>query len=564
MMPTPEPFTLRSQRLGCLPIVNVLLTRMGLAEHLATYLPANDARLRLAPAAVIAVLVRNIVAGHRPVYALGEWAAPYDPRVLGLVPGEVELLNDDRVGRMLDRLFDCDRASLITQTVLEVIRQFGIETSQLHNDSTTVTVTGNYPDADGRDRGGKPTPAIRQGHNKDFRPDLKQLLFILTISADGAVPIAYRVADGNTADDVTHVPTWDELRALVGRPGFLYVADSKLCSKQAMGHIHSHGGRFVTIVPHGRREDTWFRDWAQTHAPVWVEADRRPGARLGDPDRIWRTFEAPAPSVDGYRVIWVHSSAKAARDAAARAARIEAGLAAIDAVAARLASPKSRLKTKVAAEQAATTALAAAGATRWVGFTLTETSDVSFRQERRGRPGNQTRYRRSEKPIFTITAQVRAEAVTYDAVTDGCFPTITNDTEMTPAEVLAAHRYQPNLERRNHQLKGPQEVAPVYLQSAHRIEAVLLCHFLAMLTEALLEREIRTSMKSEGLPGIPLYPELRNCPAPSAPRILEILNDVQRHHLINEGQTVQTFTPELTPLQEQVLDLLHIPTSVYT
>ena len=68
------------------------------------------------------------------------------------------------------------------------------------------------------------------------------------------------------------------------------------------------------VVPHGRREDTWFRDWAQTHAPTWVEARRAPGSRLGEPDRIWRTFEAPAPSVDGYRVIWVHSSTKAARD----------------------------------------------------------------------------------------------------------------------------------------------------------------------------------------------------------------------------------------------------------
>ncbi len=34
-----------------------------------------------------------------------------------------------------------------------------------------------------------------------------------------------------------------------------------------------------------------------------------------------------------------------------------------------------------------------------------------------------------------------------------------------PAEVLAAYRYQPNLERRNHMLKGPQEVAPVYLKT---------------------------------------------------------------------------------------------------
>ena len=559
-----EPFRLRSQRLGCLPIVNFLFDRMGLAEQLQSYLPSDDARLRLAPATVIATVVRNIVAGHRPVYALGEWAAPYDPAVLGLAPGEVELLNDDRVGRTLDRLFDADRASLITATVLGVVREFGIETSQLHNDSTTITVTGNYPNADGRTRGGQPTPAIRHGHNKDHRPDLKQLLFILTICADGAVPIAYRVADGNTVDDVTHIPTWDQLHALVGSPGFLYVADSKLCSQQAMRHIASQGGRFVTIVPHGRTEDTWFRNWAQTHAPTWTQARRAPGTRAGDPDRVWRTFQAPVPSVDGFRVIWVHSSSKAARDACARAARIEAGLAAIDTVAARLASPKSRLKTRVAAEAAASTALAAAGATRWVGFTVTETVEVDHRQEKRGRPGAQTRYRRINTTVITLTAQIDAQKVSYDAVTDGCFPLISNDTTMTPAEVLAAYHYQPNLERRNHLLKGTQDVAPVYLQTAHRIEALLLCHFLAMLTEALLEREIRTSMTTQGLAGIPLYPELRNCPAPSAPRILEIFDDLARHQLINaDDEIVQTFQPQLTPLQQQVLHLLHIPATIY-
>jgi len=394
---TPEQFTLRSQSMGALPLLNFFLTRMGLAERLQTHLPRDDARLRLAPAAVIGVVVRSIVVARRPVYALAEWAAPCDQALLGLAPGDEAALNDDRVGRTLDRLFDADRASLITGCVLAVVREFGVELAQLHNDSTTVTLSGSYAGADGRPRGGKATPAIRRGHNKDFRPDLAQLLFILTVSADGAVPIAYRVADGNTPDDVTHVPTWDELRALVGDAGFLYVADSKLCSKEAMGHIAGHGGRFVTVVPHGRREDTWFRDWAQTHAPAWQEAHRCPGARLGDPERIWRTFEAPAPSLDGYRVIWVHSSGKAARDAASRAARIEAGLAAIDAVASRLAGPKTRLRTRVAAEEAAAAALTAAGATRWVGFTITETREVAFRQELRGRPGSETRYRRERE-----------------------------------------------------------------------------------------------------------------------------------------------------------------------
>ena len=564
MKTPPGTFTLRSQSMGALPLLSFFLERMGLAERLQSYLPRDDARLRLAPAAVIGVVVRNILVARRPVYGIAEWAAPYDQALLGLEPGDGAVLNDDRVGRTLDRLFDCDRASLITETVLAVIREFGVELVQLHNDSTTVTVSGSYAEADGRLRGGKATVAIRRGHNKDFRPDLKQLLFILTVSADGAVPIACRLADGNTPDDVTHVPTWNELRSLVGDAGFLYVADSKLCSKEAMGHIAGHGGRFVTVVPRGRREDTWFRDWAQSHAPAWREALRRPGARLGDPERIWRTFEASAPSVDGYRVIWVHSSGKAARDAAARAARIEAGLAALDALAARLAGPKSRMKTRVAVEEAAAVALSAAGATRWLGFTINESSAVAFRQERRGRPGGETRYRRTEKPVFTVSARVRAEAVAYDAATDGCFPLITNDAAMTPAEVLAAYRYQPHLERRHHMLKGPQEVAPVYLQTPQRIEALLLCHFFAMLAEALIEREIRASMKSAGLAGLPLYPELRDCPCPSAPRILEIFRDVQRHELISEGEVVQSFEPQLTALQRQVLELLHVPASVYT
>ena len=112
-------------------------------------------------------------------------------------------------------------------------------------------------------------------------------------------------------------------------------------------------------------------------------------------------------------------------------------------------------------------------------------------------------------------------------------------------------------------LKGPQLVAPVYLEQPHRIEALLLCHFLAQLTEALLEREIRGSSKTSGRKSLPLYPESRDCPSPSAPRILEISSDAQRHHLVSDGMIVKDFDPTLTSLQRDVLELLHVPVSVY-
>ena len=158
-------------------------------------------------------------------------------------------------------MFDADRASLLTAVVLRAVSEFAVDTTQLHNDSTSISVHGNYRAAGGTVRGGKPTAAITFGHSKDHRPDLKQLVWILTVASDGAVPLAYRLADGNTSDDPTHIPTWDGLVALLGRADFMYVADSKLCSRAAMGHIAGRGGRFITVLPRSRAEDATFRDW---------------------------------------------------------------------------------------------------------------------------------------------------------------------------------------------------------------------------------------------------------------------------------------------------------------
>jgi len=557
-------FDLVSRRLGALPLVNHFLGRSGLLGLLERYLPAADGRARLASAVAVRLVITNLLVGREPLYGLGEWAGRFDPALLGLAPDEAELLNDDRVGRALDALFDADRASLLTELILTVVAEFGIDTRELHNDSTSISVSGVYREATGTPRGGKPTPAITFGHSKDHRPDLKQLVFILTVAADGAVPVAYRLADGNTTDDPTHVPTWDGLVALLGRADFLYVADSKLCSRDAMGHIAAGGGRFVTVLPRSRSEDRWFRDWAQTQRPDWTEACRRPGPRAGDPDQVYATFGAPLPSAEGYRIVWVHSGDKAARDTASRQARIEAGAAAIDALAARLAGPKCRLKTRVAIEDAAAAALERAGAARWITYTVGETIEETYRQERRGRPGANTHYRRHTRTRHTISFDTRLDVLAYDAATDGCFPLITNDTALTDAEVLAAYRYQPHLERRHHLLKTVQDAAPVLLRSPARIEALFCAQFLALLLGALIERQIRTAMAAAATRDIPLYPELRACTAPSAERVLEIFSDLTRHELHRDDHHVQTFRPDLDPLQHQVLDLLGVPTTSYT
>jgi transposase len=557
-------YRLMSQTIGGLPIIDAVLDRLGLPALLEQALPAGDARVKLPPALAVRLVVTNLVAGREPLYGLGEWAARFDPGLLGLGRGQVGLLNDDRVGRALEMLFDADRASLLTTVVLRAVTAFAVDTGQLHNDSTSVTLHGAYRDATGASRGGKPTAAATFGHSKDHRPDLKQLVFILTVAADGGLPLTYRLADGNTNDDPTHVPTWDGLVDLLGKSDFLYVADSKLCSREAMGHIHGGGGRFVTVLPRSRSEDGYFRDWAQTHTPTWTEAARHPGPRLGEPDEVYSTTAAPLPSGEGYRIVWVHSTAKTLRDAAARTARITAGVAALEALDAKLTGPRCRLKTPIAVEAAAHDALAAAHAERWVRATLTQTMHKTYKQERRGRPGPATRYREIATTRYTLSADIILEHIAYDAATDGCFPLITNDRALSDAQVLAAYRYQPNLERRHHLLKSVQHAAPVLLKTATRIEALFCCQFLALLVAALIERQVRTGMARAALKKIPLYPEFRDCPAPSTERILEIFAPLSRHHLYDHDTLVKTFEPELTAQQQQVLDLLALPTSDYT
>ena len=112
---------------------------------------------------------------------------------------------------------------------------------------------------------------------------------------------------------------------------------------------------------------------------------------------------------------------------------------------------------------------------RWLTATACETTAKTYQQERAGRPGPATRYREITTTHFALTHDIKLETISYDDASDGTFPLITNDRFLTDAQVLAAYRYQPNLERRHHLLKSVQDAAPVLLHNPARIEALFCC-----------------------------------------------------------------------------------------
>ena len=103
------------------------------------------------------------------------------------------------------------------------------------------------------------------------------------------------------------------------------------------------------------------------------------------------------------------------------------------------------------------------------------------------------------------------------------------------------------------------EIAPVFLKNEGRIEALFTLYFLALLVQALIERELRLAMKRESIDKLPIYPEQRRCRRPTTEQILRLFSLAERHTLSAGGRTVQVFHPQLTELQSQVLSLLGVP-----
>jgi transposase len=235
------------ERLGPLPILNHMLERLDVEGLLDRFVPTTDRRTPLPHAKALGVLLRSILVEREPIYRQAECVQGFAPEAFGLLRGQT--VGDDRIGRALDRLFDADRGALLTELVVSMGKAFDLSFTRFHTDTTTVRFTGQYARARGRSIRGKKAPWITYGYSKDHRPDLKQLLLVLTTSAQGGLPVQFRCEAGNASDSRTHEATWDALCRVAGGPDFLYVADSKLCGGDAMDHIDRRRGRFVTVSP---------------------------------------------------------------------------------------------------------------------------------------------------------------------------------------------------------------------------------------------------------------------------------------------------------------------------
>jgi transposase len=186
--------------------------------------------------------------------------------------------------------------------------------------------------------------------------------------------------------------------------------------------------------------------------------------------------------------------------------------------------------------------LSETGAKAWIFYKIDSWQKETYCQERRGRPGKDTRWRRKVKLMFRLSWKPAEEKIQEDAALDGIFTLLTNCHNLSLIDVLTPYKSkQPLVEKRHDLLKNTLEVTPAFLKSIIRLEAFLFLSYVAITVHALIEYSLLKAMTENKLEVLTLYPENRDCRAPTTARVIEVFGNLQRNILLKDGKLVQRF-----------------------
>src|SRR5215472_3910900 len=226
--------SMRVERLDHLGIVAGICREIGLAEYLDGLAGPSQQQVSVGTATV-AMILNGLGFSNRRLYLVSQFFATKPVEHLLGAGIMAEQLHDDCLGRTLDWLYAHDPTTLCAGIARQARHRFGIAARQVHVDTTSFSVTGEYAaDLDAH------TLAVTYGYSRDHRADLKQWMLALATTRQGDVPLFCQALDGNASDKVSLVAAVvalaEQLRTQEDQTP-LFVADSGLYSAENVSRL---------------------------------------------------------------------------------------------------------------------------------------------------------------------------------------------------------------------------------------------------------------------------------------------------------------------------------------
>lgn len=355
----------------------------------------------------------------------------------------VQGVSDDQLYRAMDFLLECSER--VQESVFfSVAHLLNLEVDVIFFDTTSTyweTEPGEDPDEEEEEEEEEPStgetdgPLRRQGHSKDHRPDLPQVVIGLAVTREG-VPVRVWVWPGNTNDQtvVSQVKS-DLVGWRLGRA--IYVVDSGFSGQENLRALRSAGGHYIA----GMKLRSGM---AQTEQALSRQGRYR---TVKDNLRVKEVRIGDGEAAE--RFIVCHNPSEAQRDQARREQRI----ARIEAELQRLAEQRQRAKSK--AERDAH-----------------QRGECALRDHK-----TLSKYLRQTK---TGRLVLDRQKIAAEERLDGKYLLSTSDPNLSAKDVALGYKQLLEAERSFRDLKGILRLRPVFHSKADRIRSHILICFLAL------------------------------------------------------------------------------------
>ena len=278
------------QDLDHLGIIAGIVDEIGIVEVIDKEI-GTDVREKVSAGQVVKAMIINCMGFlTAPLYLFSEFFEGKATEHLIGAGIKAEYLNDSRIGRVLDQIYEYGITILFIKIASLMAERFKIDPKIAHIDGTSMAVYGkylqleeaeieqnlsvdlpleqdsvpaNHNQKDEEDL--EPVPiSITHGYSRDHRPDLKQYtLSLLTAEAEG-IPLFMQVGSGNELDQKAFVKMIKEFKTQwIGTAPSVYVMDAAFYTQENLSEFQ-YGIKWISRVPFTIKAA---KDLAQTLLP---------------------------------------------------------------------------------------------------------------------------------------------------------------------------------------------------------------------------------------------------------------------------------------------------------
>ena len=503
--------------LGPWPLYQPLFEELDLLSLFDQHLP-RDPQQEYSHGQVLQLLLHARLSHPLALMNVARWAEESGAATLQGMPAAK--LNDDRLGRALDAFFD-HRHSLLAHVTTAALKWADIQLTRLHFDPTHLTFTGSYD-------GAVPRPALLPseatpqdaalppahiGHGYLSRRRMINIGVAAFVDDLNFVPVFVHPLDGNRNGQTAMREQYDLMKQLLPLPeGLLLTSDRGTFSAEHVARLHHDGRHVLCAVPWHDYQKLYDRhaaslQWKQASFLSQEQQRRRACQSSLEKDHYELAVidhEIIDPQIAGKRqtiagkrqtiagkkqtiaarVIFVQSTAgrrEAGRRRDKNIAQVKAGLMALNEK--MLRGHPQCTPDKIHKQVA--TLMGKKAVKSFFRYELVPLTP----EEQAALPQPKTGHQRARQRLVWSFDEAVAKA---DARYDGLAALVTTAPLTTSGDALfSTYKQQAYIERSHHEYKTPLAVAPVFLKSPRRVEALVCLLMMALQFRQVVERRYR-------------------------------------------------------------------------